>query len=805
MRIVITRAPFLIASAIGLLLVLGPTHVQAAPGPTVRTANVRGLTSGATTKLVVDGTSLGPNPKVLLSVPIAAQEATSVSPKRDRAEFDITLPADAPPGIHQLWVVTDEGISNPLEMGVDGLPEMPWGEKLEKLPVALNAVMNARDVLRTSFSGKVGDKVVIDIEARRIGSNLNPVVHLYDPRGVQLAWSQSHDSIFGDARIDVQLAADGEYTVELHDALFNARGQFRLKIGALEYADLAFPLAAKIDQAVPLGFVSSNFPTGTAVVATGKHAGAMPAPWPGLANLTGARPRVLVTEYDETVEQSASGSPQQLHLPSGVSGRLAQAGEVDRYELIVAPKTRVRLDVTANRVGSPLDGVLTARTTAGVEIATNDDQPMTPDPGMQFNVPSDAKSVIVSLADRTGRGGSDFVYYLSATQVGQPDFSLSVMGPSVSVPGSGVTVAHVRATRTGYNGPIRLSLDPMPAGVTLTGTEIPSGATDTLLAFHVGKESPSSALATLAGEAVDLKPPLRRVAQTPNRAVATVQPWLRDQLPLAITEPSTLQIAWEPASGQSALPLGSVLPISLRLDRDKSAKGPVRVSLLTSQVMPTKRIPQVDKKKKPLPDKIVDDLDRAVRLKLDKDETSLMLAADASEAKAEIIVPGDLANIPYDVTLKAELLAADGKRVVAEAYAPVSRLRTTFPFTVELTGPAKVKAQAGVGDTGSLEGKIVRTSAFEGPVTVTLRNLPAEFAVPNVLVPANKDTFSLPIAFPYHTAKGEVKGVQVAAEGKGAFGPIQSNLVPVALAVVAGAAPEGPLRIFEDEAIFAAN
>jgi hypothetical protein len=470
----------------------------------------------------------------------------------------------------------------------------------------------------------------------------------------------------------------------------------------------------------------------------------------------------------------------------------------------------VRIDVTANRVGSPLDGVLSIRNAAGAEIVTNDDQPMTSDPGLQFNVPSDAKSLFVVLSDRAGRGGADFVYHLSATQVGQPDFSLAIMGPSVAVPGSGVTVAHVRATRTAYNGPIQLSLDALspesvPEGVTLSGTEIPAGATDTLLAFHVGKHSPTFVLANLVGEAVGLKPPLRRTAQTPTRAVAAVQPWLRDQLPLAVVEPSALRLAWEPASGQSALPLGSVLPISLRLTRSESAKGIVRVSLLTSQVMPTKRVAQVDKKKKPLPDKIVDDLDRALRLKLDKDETSLMLAADKNEATAEIIVPGDLVDIPYDVTLKAELLHTDGKRVVAEAYAPMSRLRTTFPFTVELTGAAKVEAKAGLGEIGMLQGKIVRTSAFQGPVTVTLRNLPPEFAVPTVVVAANKDTFTLPIALPYHTPKGEVKGVQLAAEGKGAFGPIQSNALPVALTVVAGAPPEGPLRIFEDEASFAAS
>lgn len=194
----------------------------------------------------------------------------------------------------------------------------------------------------------------------------------------------------------------------------------------------------------------------------------------------------------------------------------------------------------------------------------------------------------------------------------------------------------------------------------------------------------------------------------------------------------------------------------------------------------------------------------ALRLKYPEDAKELIVPADSNEAAAEVVVPGGLVDIPYDVTFKAELLAADGKRVMAEAYAPASRLRTTYPFTIELSGPSTIEAKAGLGDTGSLEGKIVRKAGFDGPVTITLRNLPDEFLAPTVAVAAKKDTFALPVAFAYHTTAGELKGAQLVAEAKGAFGPIESNALPVSLMVVKGEAPQGALRIFDDEPSFLA-
>src|SRR5262249_30679710 len=108
-------------------------------------------------------------------------------------------------------------------------------------------------------------------------------------------------------------------------------------------------------------------------------------PQPGLA---GTAPRVLVRDIPEIMESDpAPGKLQEVAVPAAVNGRLRTPGEEDRYRVPVQPGMKLRFDVLAERAGSPLDGVLTLRNEAGVQLARSDDQAGTLDPGLEFTVP----------------------------------------------------------------------------------------------------------------------------------------------------------------------------------------------------------------------------------------------------------------------------------------------------------------------------------------------------------------------------------------------------------------------------------
>lgn len=782
-----TRVRFSLAW-LGVAAVVSTTSAA----PTVNRATPRGLQTGATTTLVIDGKDLLPEPRVLLSLPIARQ-SVKAGATAAHAEIDVTLDAAAAPGIYQLRLVNAGGVSNPVAIGVDHLPELPFAPQVAALPAALNGEVLGGTILRASFPGHAGDQLVIEVESRRLGAKLNPVIHLYDAKNVQMAWSQMLASIGGDARITAKLPTDGVYTVDLHDALYRgeAPGQFRLKIGQLHYADMVFPLGAKRGTKTPLEFVSSNLPAASRVEADLSAADAdFPAAWPSAPWLTGARPRVVVSDLPE-LSELVSAAKLESPVPVAINGRLAAARETDRCVLTVTPGQTLRFDLLAARAGSPLDGVLVLQNEAGAQLATSDDRETTTDPALDFKVPDGVNKIVAVVSDLLGRGGNDYVYRLTVDTAGRPDFTLALFENRHHVPRGGAELVRVRANRSGYNGPIKLSVAGLPAGVALVGDEIPAGANEALLSLAATDTGPDPTLVSISGASTDPAQPLRRVALFTESQETKQQPWLRSELAVAVTAASPLSVVWEADSAGAQLPLSVSLPARIKIARAAGAVGPVRLSLITSQNVP----------KKKEKDASVDDLAKALRL-----AEAPSIAANESEATARILVPADLPNIPYDLAFKAELLSGDGKQVLATAVTPVRRMTSAQPFSIELVGEPKVQAIAGSGETGKLVGKIRRLPSFDRGMTVTLAGLPADLPAPTVEIAANQGEFSLPVAFPFGTTPTDLsKVVLVANSHPGLGSSVKSNEVPVAVKIVAGGPPPALYRLFEDEPSFVAQ
>ena len=180
-----------------------------------------------------------------------------------------------------------------------------------------------------------------------------------------------------------------------------------------------------------------------------------------------------------------------------------------------------------------------------------------------------------------------------------------------------------------------------------------------------------------------------------------------------------------------------------------------------------------------------------------------MVAADQATAVATILVPRDLARIPYDLAIQAELLSADGKNVAATAITTARRMTVTSPIALALSGDAKVEAKAGSGETGKLTGSLVRIGQFKSPVVLTLEGLPPDLPAPELTLSPEQNEFAFPVSFPFNSPPGEVANVRLVAVDRSGAGAIRSNEIPVAVSVVAGGPPPALYRLFEDEASFA--
>ena len=199
------------------LLLLALLSSQSDAAPKIERLSLYGLQIGGTTTIELHGKELAANPRLVL--PIPAEVHRRGDGGEDRVVFDISLDDAAVPGIYPLRLATDRGMSKPWAVGVDHLAQRPIEESINIVPLALHGNLTGERIVRTQFAGIQGQQLVIDVESRRLGAKLKPVVRVYNEHGTQIAWSPPQPPIAGDARCTVKIPADGQYTIELHDVL----------------------------------------------------------------------------------------------------------------------------------------------------------------------------------------------------------------------------------------------------------------------------------------------------------------------------------------------------------------------------------------------------------------------------------------------------------------------------------------------------------------------------------------------------------------------------------------------------------
>ena len=370
----------------------------------------------------------------------------------------------------------------------------------------------------------------------------------------------------------------------------------------------------------------------------------------------------------------------------------------------------------------------------------------------------------------------------------------------INIPRGGRALVRVGVERRGYGGPIELSFDGLPVGIKAEKVQIPTGGNIGLILLSGVGDRGDNAIIRLIGRASEPPPSgdIWHTAMLPPNALTERQPWLREEIAVALARPAPFELAWNP--GTMNLPLGAKLTANVKATRSEGTSGAVRLSLVTTQQMPKKTIKENNQ------DKQVDDIERSLRL-----DGTPTIAADQSETAANVLVPADLADTTYSLVLRGELLGTDGKQVLATAYSPMISARPTRPVALTLSSSDTIEARAGTGDTGKFTGSIARQTGFNHPVRVTLEGLPAGIPAPFLDLPADKSDFELAVRLPHGLKAEPLRNVQLVAVSLESSvdrdNAVRTNRVPVTLNVVAGEKPqvEPPLRVFEDEEEFATS
>src|SRR5262249_10594350 len=141
-----------------------------------------------------------------------------MTPPGRSASFLVEPKPDAAPGVYPIRIESPSGISNVLLFALGTFPEsteeesqagslpnrnytIETAEPAPSSPVVVNGTLRGpeRDVFRVY--GKAGERRVFEVEARRCGSAIDPVLRILDASGKQLARSDDSPGLSLDARL----------------------------------------------------------------------------------------------------------------------------------------------------------------------------------------------------------------------------------------------------------------------------------------------------------------------------------------------------------------------------------------------------------------------------------------------------------------------------------------------------------------------------------------------------------------------------------------------------------------------------
>lgn len=400
-------------------------------------------------------------------------------PIAEQVTLEVTIGANASPGDREFRLRAATGLSNPLVFQVGQIPETRGGGKEEDLseiaPVRAPAVLNGQimpgEVDRFPLQLRGGQKLVIAVQARKLIPYLadavpgwfQAAVAVRDANGKELAYDDDCGFV-PDPALAFQVPSDGQYTLEIRDALYRGREDFvyRVDIGEESVIRPLFPLGSR--GGVPIGVAHADWKL-SAKLADNHFGPDNPQPQPE------------EKEPNDTGQTSMPITP-----PYIVNGCISAPGHKDVFRIEGRAGDMVVAEVFARRMGSPVDSLLRLIDISGRVVALNDDHD-DPEAGLfthhadsylSAKLPA-AGRYFVQVCDVQGHGGADYRYCL---RVGppQPDFALRVTPSALNVPAGRAVVVTVFAIRKdAWDGDIEVALKDAPPGFTLSGAVIPKG------------------------------------------------------------------------------------------------------------------------------------------------------------------------------------------------------------------------------------------------------------------------------------------------------------------------------------------
>jgi hypothetical protein len=411
----------------------------------------------------------------------------------------VELAPDAAAGRRELRLRTAGGLSNPVVFNVGGLPEYNEKEPNEKvadtevlpsLPLIINGQVMPGDVDRFKIRLTKNMRLVVRASARELIPYLadgvpgwfQATLGLYGPDGAEIAYVDDY-TFHPDPVLLCETPADGEYVLEIKDAIYRGREDFvyRITAGELPFVTSIFPLGGPAGTETAVEVNGWNLPQDKLTVTPKEGAGILPVSVGDGPRTSNTMP-FAVGALPEGLEQESNDQPsgdRKVTLPIVINGRIEKANDCDVFCFEGKAGQAIVAEVCARRLESPLDSALKLTDAEGRKLAANDDHEDKAeglithhaDSLISTTLPADG-TYYLYLSDAQRKGGPAYGYRLRISPP-QPDFELRIVPSTVNVRAGSTAAVTVHALRKdGFAGDIAVALKDAPEGFTLSGGKV---------------------------------------------------------------------------------------------------------------------------------------------------------------------------------------------------------------------------------------------------------------------------------------------------------------------------------------------
>lgn len=511
------------------------------PAPRLLTTVPMGGKVGTTFDVTITGEHLDDATDLIFSDSrIVAKRKQDAAGQPIENRYVVSIASDCPVGLYEARVQTRLGISSSRIFSVGTLTEVLQGAPNRSLATAqelpINSVCNGsvadRSIDYYKFQARKGQRVVVDCATRGIDSKLNATVILADSAGRDLLVERRGGVL------DFTAPSDGTYVIKIHELTYKGGAAFYYRLGLWEQ------------------------PAGTPIVRQASTKPVNSFSWPP----TGLPAQAPQSE----VEPNNDGAhAQRIRLPCDISGRFFPAADVDYFEFEAKKGEEWWIEVASERLGLPTDpAILIQRVMKGpngmpetvtdvlelsdipspVKVSSNgyayDGPPYnagTADILGKLTIPEDGLYRL-QLTDLFGgtRSEPGHVYRLVIRRP-VPDFALvawalhmelrngdrnALSKPLALRGGATMALEVVAVRRDGFDGPIELAMNGLPAGVTASGLTIPAGQSRGMMLITAAANAPRGYTnATFVGRGTIAGQPVERPCHLASMAWPIPDSW----------------------------------------------------------------------------------------------------------------------------------------------------------------------------------------------------------------------------------------------------------------------------------------